>query len=195
MSWKYACTTCGRNGPSAPRASIPIECVVGQLEQAPAGAELEPGRLLELEVLGILGQVRRPERRRRAVRVAEVGDGRGDVFVEVPAATTEEAGVEPDRAQPGALLADERGGVASRGSCMIGSRPVRVQAERCQRLSLARTFEPELFVLSVCRGSHQRRDREPGRPTALQPRETQPDLVVERAFHMTRDDGVPSVHS
>src|SRR5438093_1570312 len=29
VSWKYACTTCQRKGPSKPRASMPIEWVVG----------------------------------------------------------------------------------------------------------------------------------------------------------------------
>jgi hypothetical protein len=68
-----------------------------------------------------------------------------------------------------------------------------MESQRRQGLRFARTLEPELLVLAVARGTHQRRDREAAGPTPLQLRKAAPDLVVEWTFHMTRDDGVPSV--
>ncbi|OLD99990.1 MAG: hypothetical protein AUG91_05440 [Actinobacteria bacterium 13_1_20CM_4_69_9] len=138
-------------------------------------------------------EVRRTERRRAAIRVAELRHDARDVAVEVPAAAAEQPHVEPDRAEPLALLAHEPGGVAAPWPGMIGRRPVRMQPEGPELLRLARALEPQLFVLAAGGRADQRGDREPPGPAPLKVREAPPHLLVQWTLHMTRDDGVPSV--
>jgi hypothetical protein len=165
----------------------------GALWHGASFTELEPDRLLQLQVRRTVVELRRPEGRRRAVGVPELGDGARDIRVEVPTAAAEELRLESRRSQPLTLLAHERGRVASRRPCVVGRRPVRVQTERRELLRLACALDPELRVLLRRGRPHQRRDREASGTAALQPSEAAPHLVVERTLHMTRDDGIPSV--
>ena len=109
----------------------------------------------------VVREIRGPERGRGAVGVAEVGNGVGNSFVEVPAAAAEKGRLEADRPEPAPLFAYEPGGIHSlRRARMVRRRPVGVQAEGPARLGLTRTFEPASLVLSGRRGPHERRDCE-----------------------------------
>src|SRR3954451_17042154 len=142
----------------------------------------------------LVSEIRGPERGRGAVGIAEVGNGIRNSFVEVPAAAAEKGRLETDRTEPVPLLAHEAGGIHLSGRArMIRRRPVGVQAERPTRLGLTRTFEPASLVLPGRRGPHERGDREAARPALLYLGEPPPDLVVQWALHMARDDRVPPV--
>src|SRR5436190_2282913 len=164
-----------------------------KLEQPQPVAKLQPRRLLQLQMCCAVLEVRRTERGRGAVGVAELRDGARNVAVEVPATTTEQPDAEADGAQPLSLLAHDRSGISGRRPRVVGRGPVRVEAERPELLRLARALEPALAVLAPGGRTHQSRDREPSGAPPLQLREPAPYLLIQRTLHMTRDDGVPSV--
>src|SRR5690242_13372962 len=95
----------------------------------------------------VRSEVPGPERRRRAVRIAEVRDRAGNVLVEVPAAAAGEGRLQAECCDPPALLAHESGRVALRRPCVVGCGPVRVQPEGPTLAGLARALEPALLVL------------------------------------------------
>src|SRR5947208_16904370 len=116
-----------------------------QLEQAATAGELQPRGLLQLEMWRACREITRTEGGRGAVRAAELGDRFCDSFVQIPPAAAEEPRLEAGGLQPGGLLSHERGRIrAAGGPRVIGSGPVRVQAERPARLRVTRALQPAL---------------------------------------------------
>src|SRR5437588_2194341 len=172
-----------------------------QGEEAPAGRELELRRPVEVETRRSVREVRRPERGRGAVGVAELGDRLRDVLVRVPAAAAEERRLESCLTEPCPFPADtsRRPRLGARpvpgtadGARLPRAAPVRVVAERPELGGAARTLQParlDLARLGV-RWAHEGGDPEAGRPRRLERLEACPDAVVERSFDVAGNDGV-----
>ena len=138
-------------------------------------------------------EIGRSEGTGSAVHVTQLGTRFADRGVRVPAAAAEERRLEPELAHPPALCEHALAGLSPGRASVIGSRPVRVLAERSPGGSFPRSLEPLFLVLSsrsVGR-AQQRRDRESSRSTLLKGREARPDLVVEGSFDVAGDDRVP----
>src|SRR5438105_13335022 len=87
-------------------------------------------------------EIARAKSRPGAIRKAELGQRLCDVFVQVPAAAAEERNAEAARTQPLGLPSHEPRRVAPARACVIGSGPVRVEAERSALGGLGRTRDP-----------------------------------------------------
>ena len=161
--------------------------------RCPTAARCAQARLSEAQ-RSPAREVRRTCCPRRAVDVAELRAGLGDLDVRVPAAAAEQR--RGEAALPQAALprrATLRAGRVAGRARVVGRRPVRVVAERAARCSLARALEPGRLVLAVrrVRRSHERRDREAAGPRVLERGEPRPDGVVERSLNVAGDDRVP----
>ena len=142
-----------------------------------------------LQMRRVAGEVRRPERGRGAVGVAEVGDRLGDVLVDVPAAAAEEARLEADSARASVPCSrTSAGGIAAGRPRVVGRGPVRVQAERAAAPPpRAPARASSCLVLAVGRRPHQRRDREAaGRPLLQRARSAPRPRRPAAAPHGTR---------
>src|SRR5581483_4118870 len=166
-----------------------------ELEQTRAARQDEPGGCRQLQARSALGQVGGAERRRGAVRVAELGQRLRERLVHVPAAAAEDGRLEAVRAKPRRLAADALGVLrpGGRGPRPLGGDEVRVVAERPPCRGLPRPRQPALRVLPrrPVGWAHERRDPEAARASGLQCREARPAGVVERTRDVAGDDRVP----
>ncbi len=159
----------------------------------PTRRQLHHRRCVERSPPPALAQIRRSPCSRRAVDVAELGAGFGDVDIGVPAAAAEERRRQTELSHSCSLGEDALARASAGRSRMIGRRPVRVVPERPERSSLACPLEPQRLVLaerSVGR-THERGDRATTGPTPLQCDEARPHRVVERSLNVAGHDRVP----
>ncbi len=135
---------------SAARAAIPSEWVAGSSSRRPpVGSVSHAGSSAASRGLA-LGQVRRDERRTRAVGVAELRQHCRNVPVDVPAAAAEQPRLETLIAQPQRLAADSLCVFIPAGARTRVRRAyeVRVMAERALLRGRARPLQPELGVFA-----------------------------------------------
>ena len=134
-------------------------------------------------------------RARRAVDVAELGAGFGDVGVRVPAAAAEERRRETELSQPARPRRERARPVSPSGR----PRVVRGWSSACggragpERSSLAGALEPDASSSPAPRrpAACSAAIAKPPGPTPLQRDEARPHRVVERSLNVAGDDRVP----
>ena len=177
--------------PRAPRAR---PCRASASPAARAGGvprRASQARLGELQPRRVRSEVRRPEARRSAVDVAELGQRVGDRRPMYQPPPQKSCGARPCARSHSASRRTLLGRVdSSGGPGAAGAAPVRVMPERRERGGDPRPLEPaRRRPFALVGRPHERRDHKACRATSQESLERRPDGVVQRPLDVARDDG------